>query len=415
MPRPTHVDIAEYQYDLPEDRIAKYPLVERDQSKLLVWKDGRITHSRFNQLAGLLPLNSLLFFNNTKVIPARILFEKETGGTIEVFLLHPAEGLPIDEALRTPSGCAWTCTIGNARRWTSGLKLRKVVENIELTATWNDRSQALVTFTWTPPGMTFNEVVERVGAVPLPPYLRREADTSDKTRYQTVYSAREGAVAAPTAGLHFTPAVLDELRSKGIATDTLTLHVSAGTFLPIKTTNAAEHTMHEEEVVVAKSNIINMLDKSKLIVAVGTTAMRTLESMYWYGVLLAQNPEADFDIPQDLPYREHPLNLDREEALRLVIRRMESLGVEELTGHTSIYLMPGYSFRITKGLITNFHQPGSTLLLLVSAFMGPAWKEIYNTALTEDYRFLSYGDSSLLLPLPRDLKPGLEGKPLIAC
>lgn len=398
MPRPTHVDIAEYQYDLPEDRIAKYPLAERDRSKLLVWKDGRITHSRFDQLPGLLPLNSLLFFNNTKVIPARILFEKETGGTIEVFLLHPAEGRPIGEALLAPSGCTWTCTIGNARRWPNGVKLRKVVENIELTATWDDRSQALVSFTWTPPEMTFNEIVERVGAVPLPPYLRREADNSDKTRYQTVYSAREGAVAAPTAGLHFTPAVLDELRSKGIATDTLTLHVSAGTFLPIKTTNAAEHTMHEEEVVVTKYNIINMLDSSKLIVAVGTTAMRTLESVYWYGVLLAQNPEADFDIPQDLPYRENPMIPDRNAALRLVIKRMESLGVEELTGYTSIYVMPGYSFRITKGLITNFHQPGSTLLLLVSAFVGPAWKEIYRTALAENYRFLSYGDSSLLLP-----------------
>lgn len=393
------IDLSHYLYSLPDDRIARHPLAERDKSKLLVWKAGQINHSHFSQITDFLPDNSILFFNNTKVIPARILFEKETGGVIEIFLLNPADGTPIEEALQATSTCTWSCTVGNSKRWPEKLKIRKFGEGMELIADLTDRASGTVRFSWSPPDLRFVEVVEHLGAVPLPPYLKRAPELDDKDRYQTVYSAREGAVAAPTAGLHFTPAILERLRLQGIAADFLTLHVSAGTFLPIKVSNAVEHPMHKEEISITKSNIINMLDGEKRVIAVGTTALRTLESVYWYGYLLSQNPEASFEIPQYLPYQSRSVSMGTREALDFVLKKMERSGVEKLIGHTSIYVIPGYRFRLTKGLLTNFHQPGSTLLLLVSAFTGHAWKAIYDEALSHDYRFLSYGDSSLLLPV----------------
>lgn len=392
------IPLADYQYALPDERIARYPLPNRDQSKLLVWKSGEISHHHFLQLPELLPVNSTLFFNNTKVIPARLLFEKDTGGTIEVFLLNPANpGTTIHNSLLSPSPVTWKCAVGNAKRWSPGLALRKCLTDLELHVKWADRAQGVVEFSWTPPGMPFARIVEQAGAVPLPPYLNRAPEESDRDRYQTVFSENQGAVAAPTAGLHFTPSVIEDLRRRGIATEFLTLHVSAGTFLPVKAANAAEHTMHEEELILTKSNIISMLNPNRTIIAVGTTALRTLESAYWYGSLLARDPRAEFRISQKLPYEE-PGNLSKEQALGLVLKRMENLGVEQLVGHTSLFVLPGYQFRVTEGLVTNFHQPGSTLLMLIAAFVGDRWKDIYEGALARDYRFLSYGDSSLLLP-----------------
>lgn len=393
------VHLSDYQYDLPEDRIAKYPLADRDQSKLLVWKGGEISHSKFFQLPDLLPVNSTLFFNDTKVIPARLLFEKATGGTIEVFLLNPADpGTLLQDSLQSSSPTTWKCAVGNAKRWPSELILRKSLTGTELLARWVDRTEGIVEFSWTPAELPFARIVEQAGAVPLPPYLNRPAEASDKDRYQTIYSKAQGAVAAPTAGLHFTPAVLDELTKRGIRSEFLTLHVSAGTFLPVKVSNAAEHKMHEEELIITKANIISLLEPNRRTIAVGTTAMRTLESTYWYGALLARNAEATFVIDQELPYLE-PCSLTKAEALAKVLERMEALGVDQLAGHTSLYILPGYRFRVVEGLITNFHQPGSTLLMLISAFVGPKWKEVYEEALSHGYRFLSYGDSSLLMPV----------------
>lgn len=394
------IALSDYQYDLTEDRIARYPLADREQSKLLVWNSGNIQHSVFEQIADYLPVNSLLFFNNTKVIPARLLFEKETGASVEVFLLGPADpGTEMVHALQVKGAASWQCTIGNAKRWPDDLVLVREIGTLRLEARWGDRAMGLISFSWTPSETPFAEVIDLVGAVPLPPYLNRHAETIDRERYQTVYSKHEGAVAAPTAGLHFTPSILSRLGSQGMQTDYLTLHVSAGTFLPIKSENAEEHRMHEEEIVVHKGNIINLLQPDKQVIAVGTTALRTLESLYWYGVMLTVNPNASFNISQDLPYQGLIHQVTSRKALEKVLQKMDDLGVDSMTGHTSIYIVPGYKFRITQGLITNFHQPGSTLLLLISAFIGPAWRAVYESAKGSGYRFLSYGDSSLLLPV----------------
>ncbi len=394
------IPLSEYQYDLHDEMIAKYPLADRAQSKLLVWKDGKIEHQSFKQLADYLPINSTLFFNNTKVIPARILFEKETGASIEVFLLSPAQhDTLLADALQEKGSSIWCCAIGNAKRWPDNLVLNKALGSISLSAAWLDREKGLIQFTWTPAETPFAQIIQSAGAVPLPPYLHRDPEAIDLERYQTVYSRYEGAVAAPTAGLHFTPSIMDGLTAKGIQTDFLTLHVSAGTFLPIKSPDVADHQMHEEEIIIRKQNIINLLQHDRRVIAVGTTAMRTLESLYWYGALLSADAEAHFQIAQELPYQTAIDQPTPRRALELVLKRMDELGIEELAGHTSIYIVPGYRFRITQGLITNFHQPGSTLLVLISAFAGPSWRNMYEEAMANGYRFLSYGDSSLLLPV----------------
>ncbi len=394
------ISLSDYHYELPENRIAKYPTAVRDESKLLVWKDGVIKHEKFNQLSDYLPVNSTLFFNNTKVIPARLLFEKETGAAIEVFLLAPANTtLSLALALDAKGSSTWKCAVGNSKRWPEQVKLNKTIRNIELSAAWKEKELGLVTFSWMPAEIPFSEIIGESGVVPLPPYLKREAEALDRERYQTVYSHHEGAVAAPTAGLHFTPNVLEQLGTLGIQTNFLTLHVSAGTFLPIKSENAADHRIHEEELVIHKSNIISLLQENRRFIAVGTTALRTLESLYWFGVILSTNPTAPFSIDQDFPYNWSGDLPTTRQALEFVLSRMQRDKVEELTGHTSIYIMPGYQFRIIHGLITNFHQPGSTLLVLISALIGGVWKQVYQEALDKEYRFLSYGDSSLLLPI----------------
>lgn len=388
--------ISDYRYDLPPDRIALFPLSKRDDSKLLVYRKGQITHSKFHSVTDFLPANSFLFFNDTKVIPARIHFTKETGATIEIFLLSAVKpSVIISEVMAERSECVWQCTIGNLKRWTSPTISKEVKDN-NFTAELIDRENGLVKFSWTG-NLSFAEMVDEAGVTPLPPYLKRNAETSDKQRYQTIYSHNEGAVAAPTAGLHFTDEVFKNLASKNIQHDFLTLHVSAGTFQPVKTETAEDHVMHHEQIIVTKKNLENLLVRDRFIIPVGTTAMRTLESIYWYGVKLLKDGNASFEIGQEDPYNMNETP-DAIAAISKVLEVMETQQTDKLIGETSIFIRPGYGFKICKGLITNFHQPGSTLMLLVAALIGKDWKRVYDEALGNEYRFLSYGDSSLLLP-----------------
>jgi S-adenosylmethionine:tRNA ribosyltransferase-isomerase len=391
------LNIKSFQYQLPDDRIALFPLADRDKSKLLIFRHGKISHSQFFQIAEALPENSFLFFNNTRVIPARLHFRKSTGADIEIFLLNPVEPSSIvGEAMLSKGKCKWQCTIGNLKRWNDSLTLVKQQNGITLEANLTDRSASTVEFSWDPPH-SFAHVVDVVGETPLPPYLHREPQASDKETYQTVYSKHEGAVAAPTAGLHFTDAVFKSLLHKNIQHDFLTLHVSAGTFQPIKTQDAEEHIMHGEQMIITKQNIENLLLPDRFVTAVGTTSMRTIESLYWFGVKLLVNSNSPFKIAQNDPYI-LPHHFTATESLDAILKSMTSRGLNTLIGETSIYIKPGYKFRICKALITNFHQPGSTLILLIAAFIGDYWKEIYRQALENNYRFLSYGDSSLLIP-----------------
>ncbi len=390
------LNINDFTYELPADRIALYPLEKRDQSKLLVYQQGKILHERFRSLVDFLPDNSLLFFNDTKVIPARLHFTKDTGAVIEIFLLHPVTPSSlVAEAMQAHTQSSWKCTIGNLKRWKDDV-LVKELGTSTLEARLLNREDGIVEFRWTE-NISFAEIITRSGETPLPPYLKRKPEGTDRDRYQTVYAHYEGAVAAPTAGLHFTEDVLQALKAKGIATDYVTLHVSAGTFQPVKVQNAAEHTMHNEQVLVSRNNINNLL-QGKFNIPVGTTSMRTLESLYWFGVKLQNDPNAIFTIQQHDPYQSYTSLPSAQQALESIAAYMDRNQLDILTGETSIYIMPGYTFRICKGLVTNFHQPGSTLILLVAAFVGDNWKTIYQQALTNDYRFLSYGDSSLLLP-----------------
>lgn len=391
-----HLNTDDYSYKLTPDRIATYPMEVRDQSKLLIYNKGSIAHAQFNSLAAQLPVSSFLIFNDTKVIPARLHFTKGTGAEIEVFLLNPI--LPSSlmlEAMQAENRCTWKCTIGNLKRWKDENVLTKDLSGITLEAHLRDRNEGHVEFIWNS-SEPFAEIISRTGNTPLPPYINRKSESTDRERYQTIYSNFEGAVAAPTAGLHFTSAVFKSLEEKNIQTDFLTLHVSAGTFQPIKVKNAADHTMHNEQVVVKKRNVENLL-KNSFIVPVGTTSMRTIESIYWYGVKLLSDGNSKFSIDQADPYV-HQQTPSKREALSAVLNYFDRNEVDTITGETSIYIVPGYQFRICNALITNFHQPGSTLILLVAAFIGDDWKKVYQSALENKYRFLSYGDSSLLIP-----------------
>jgi S-adenosylmethionine:tRNA ribosyltransferase-isomerase len=391
-----YINIQEYTYGLPPEKIAEHPLEVRDASKLLVYKNGNITHTVFNQLPELLPVNTLLIFNDTRVIPARILFTKDTGAAIEIFLLNPiAPSTIMAEVMNSKGCCTWQCTIGNLKRW-KDTALKKNCEGVNLKATLINRAENIVEFTWDNT-YTFAEMVTRAGITPLPPYIKRDASANDVKRYQTIYSHYDGAVAAPTAGLHFTENVFSDLLKKGIEHDFVTLHVSAGTFQPVKVENALEHTMHHEQVVISKSTLEELLNSDKIVVAVGTTSMRTLESLYWFGVKLMNNPQSEFNITQDDAYQ-YKITPNPSEALQAVFNHMNRRHLDTLIGNTAIYIHPGYTFKICKGLITNFHLPASTLMLLVASFVGPHWKTIYTEALNNNYRFLSYGDSSLLLP-----------------
>ena len=391
------LNIEDFTYNLPAEKIASHPLSDRSESKLLVYQKGKIQHSNFKSILEFLPSNSILFFNNTRVIPARIHFQKETGAEIEIFLLSPLKPSPImAAAMESSHSCSWQCTIGNLKRWKEDQQLSRVTTQGTLTASLINRSEGIVEFNWDTK-QSFAEILNTIGVTPLPPYIKRDVSKDDINRYQTVYSHYEGAVAAPTAGLHFTNDILDSLRDRGIGTDFLTLHVSAGTFQPVKVTNALDHEMHHEQVVVTKKSIENLIEPNRSIVAVGTTSMRTLESLYWFGVKLLKDSSSNFSITQHDPYVEerHPT---KEESVQAILKMMDTQKLDTITGNTSIFIHPGYSFKICNALITNFHLPASTLILLVAAFIGDDWKKIYQQALENNYRFLSYGDSSILIP-----------------
>ncbi|MEZ0543100.1 S-adenosylmethionine:tRNA ribosyltransferase-isomerase [Fibrella arboris] len=390
----------QFQYDLPDERIARFPLPKRDQSKLLVYKEGQISHRRFYELPDLLPVDSFLVFNNTKVIPARLLFTKSTGATIELFLLNPIPAdQPVGEAMLDTGSAVWQCMIGNRKKWREGETLLLTFGEVVLIAEWEDAEKSQIRFTWQPDDETFAELIEQAGQMPLPPYLKREPVAADSQTYQTVYAKKEGAVAAPTAGLHMTKEVLGTLAERGIGHDALTLHVGAGTFQPIKADDPRQHTMHAEQVVYTRENITNVLEHLNHLIPVGTTSMRSLESLYWFGVRLLKNHPDPFYLDQayayNVPAEEQPSASEAVEAVRLY---MEQRKLPLLTAHTAIYITPGYQMKLCRGIVTNFHQPGSTLILLIAALVGDAWRTIYTEALSNDYRFLSYGDSSLLLP-----------------
>lgn len=400
MPPLSSIDMQDFNYGLPDGRIAKYPLAERDASKLLVWEQGEISHQQFRQVPDLLEGDKVLFFNNTKVIPARLFFRKEGGSLIETFLLSPLAPPSVEQAMQATGSAAWSCAVGNLKRWKDELVLSRSLQidgqEVTLKAHLENRKKQVVRYEWSEPQLPFVRIIEAAGIMPIPPYLNRQAEETDRTTYQTVYSKRQGAVAAPTAGLHFTPAVLDALSQRGTRREELTLHVSAGTFKPVTADNAVEHEMHVEQVAVSRKNV-EALTTGRPVVAVGTTSMRTLESLYWFGVRLRTDPKPKFNIGQYEPYRHHGDLPDLTTAAQLILDFMDKNDLTELHGNTQIFIVPGYRFRVCDALITNFHQPSSTLLLLVSAFVGgDAWREIYDAALQNDYRFLSYGDSSLL-------------------
>ena len=415
--------IEEYNYPLPDERIAKYPLAERDQSKLLVYRDGQVSEDRFCHAGEYLPADSLLIYNNTRVIQARLEFRKQSedgqqGARIEVFCLEPLDPHDYQLSLGSTDGCTWKCMIGNAKKWKSGALALPVVlpsgEEVVLLAEKGEQTgnTFAVRFWWNTPAsnlsplasnlkISFAEILDAVGELPIPPYLNRKTEESDKTTYQTVYSRIKGSVAAPTAGLHFTDNVLNGLRKRGIQTAEVTLHVGAGTFQPVKVADANQHTMHTEIIAVPKTTIQTIINNLGHIVAVGTTSMRTLESLYFLGEQLyttLHNTTPHYttlSVAQFEPYeQEHTLTTH--EALQAIVDYLEATGQDILHAETQIMIKPGYIFRVVNQLITNFHQPKSTLLLLVSAFVGGDWHTIYDYALSHDFRFLSYGDSSIL-------------------
>ena len=394
----TPIYIADYNYPLPDERIAKYPLSERDHSKLLVYHDGKVSEDRFYNVGDYIAPGSLLIYNNTRVIQARLEFHKPTGARIEVFCLEPLTPHDYQLSLGSTSGCIWKCMVGNVKKWhDEPIELKAGAFTLRAYKEQTLGNTFAIRFAWDEPHVSFAEILDAVGELPIPPYLNRKTEKSDLQTYQTVYSRIKGSVAAPTAGLHFTERVLADLRERCIETDEVTLHVGAGTFLPVKTADANEHTMHSEIIAVPKSTIQHIIHNLGHIVAVGTTSMRTLESLYFIGVQLKNKKSkiADLHIDQFEPY-EHDYSLSTGSALQAIVDYLNAKGQETLHAETQIMIKPGYTFHVVDQLITNFHQPQSTLLLLVSAFVGGDWHTIYDYALAHDFRFLSYGDSSIL-------------------
>jgi S-adenosylmethionine:tRNA ribosyltransferase-isomerase len=409
---PRHIHISDYQYDLPDERIAKFPMARRDQSKLLIYNKGEVGEDVFFHLPGYLPKGALMVFNNTKVIQARMHFRKtdangeHTGALIEVFLLEPAEPADYEQMFQTTGHCAWYCLVGNLKKWKEG-PLTRVVEvegtQVEVTATRGPihGTSHRIDFTWNG-DVSFATIIDTMGELPIPPYLNRETQDSDKTTYQTVYSKIKGSVAAPTAGLHFTPEVLADLDAHGIEREELTLHVGAGTFKPVKSEEMEGHEMHTEYISVRRDTITKLLNHDCQAIAVGTTSVRTLESLYYMGLKVIANPDLTEDqlhVSQWEPYHNGDCpQCDTRSSLQALASWMDARGLEVLHASTQIIICPGYDYKIVRMLVTNFHQPQSTLLLLVSAFVGGDWHKIYDYALAHDFRFLSYGDSSLLIP-----------------
>lgn len=397
------INIEHYDYALPENRIAKYPKKDRAASRLLVYHSGNITDRVFSSLPDLLPKGARLVFNDTKVIAARMNFLKKTGAHIEIFCLEPFEPTEYHEVFSSTGHCSWKCLVGNLKKWKGEVLETDILSNqqaIKLKAELEKKQDdgVVVRFKWTPAHIPFSKVLDVFGQVPVPPYLNRASEAIDKERYQTVYSKFEGSVAAPTAGLHFTDHVIGALQLKQIKISAITLHVGAGTFTPVKEEDATEHLMHREPFLISREEVMHLFFSGEPIVPVGTTSMRTIESLYWLGVKHAHGwiPDEDIHLDQWEPYQLHHLTV--REAGDALLHYLDQQGQDVYQASTSVMIVPGYSFRMCDGLITNFHQPRSTLLLLVSAFIGEAWKKIYAHALTHDYRFLSYGDSSLLVP-----------------
>ena len=416
-----HIHISDYNYDLPDSRIAKFPVSPRDTSKLLVYRHGEISDDIFYNLPKYLPQKSLMVFNNTKVIQARMHFRKETGALIEVFLMEPAAPTDYELMFQTRGECSWLCMVGNLKKWKEGSLVRtfdvagttinfKATMRRDIIDTKSGGTNYWVDFTWDNPQVSFAEILDAVGELPIPPYLNRETQDSDKTTYQTVYSKIKGSVAAPTAGLHFTDKVLAAIDAAGVRREELTLHVGAGTFKPVKSEEIDGHTMHTEYVCVRRDTLQTLLDYDCCAIAVGTTSVRTLESLYYMGVKLEANPEAaeeDLHVCQWEPYEKAdgtPVGgnlidgITPQKAISNIIAWLDKNNLKTLHSSTQIIIAPGYEYKIVKVLVTNFHQPQSTLLLLVSAFLKGDWHNVYDYALSHDFRFLSYGDSSILIP-----------------
>lgn len=403
---PKNIKIVDYNYPLPDERIAKFPLKERDQSKLLVYNHGEVSHDTFVNIVNYLPKGALLIYNNTRVIQARMFFHKLTGALIEVFLLEPASPSDYELMFQTRGRCSWICMIGNLKKWKEGCLERQIEVSGKTITLSVERKHEVhtghwVDFVWNDDTISFAEIIDAVGELPIPPYLNRKTEESDKTTYQTVYSKIKGSVAAPTAGLHFTDRVLRDIDAHGIERDEVTLHVGAGTFKPVKAEFIEGHEMHTEYVSIHRHTIERLMAHGGEAIAVGTTSVRTLESLYYMGCKLIADPSLSEDalhVNQWEPYEtegEKPTTLD---ALRALIAWYDLNGVNVLHSSTQIIIAPGYNYHIVKMLITNFHQPQSTLLLLVSAFLHGDWHKVYDYALANDFRFLSYGDSSLLIP-----------------
>ena len=400
------IKIEAYNYPLPDERIAKFPKAQRDESKLLIYNKGVVSESVFRQLPDFLPSGALMVMNNTRVIQARLHFRKDTGALIEIFLLEPAQPADYEQMFQQTMSCSWLCLVGNQKKWKEGTLTREIEvkgQTIEVRATRRGEhgTSQWIDFEWSG-GVSFAEILEVMGELPIPPYLNRETQESDKTTYQTVYSKIKGSVAAPTAGLHFTYRVLQAVDARGIEREEVTLHVGAGTFKPVKSATIGEHAMHTEYIAVRRHTIERLIAHGGEAIAVGTTSVRTLESLYYMGLKVLQNPditEEELHVNQWEPYEE--VRGDRLEVRGVLQALLDWLDRHELTvlhSSTQIIIAPGYDYKIVKMLITNFHQPQSTLLLLVSAFVKGDWRKIYDYALAHDFRFLSYGDSSLLIP-----------------
>lgn len=394
--KPVFIDIKEFDYPLPDEKIAKYPLEKRSASKLLFCNKGLIEHRRFDELPDLLPPHSLLVFNNTKVIEARLKFKKETGAEIELFLLNPALHQNATNVLKTKGKSIWQCMVGNKKRWKEEDVLELSTKDFTIRATWKDREKDLVEFDF-PTNHSLEQTIHELGSLPIPPYLNRPTEEIDITRYQTNFAQYNGSVAAPTAALHFDDIVLEKLKQKNILSKYLTLHVGAGTFKPVSAENAIDHLMHEEYIIYSRDFIESLTTHQGPVIAVGTTSLRSLESLYWYGVGLIKGLLDHFHIEQYFPYQFETNTITVEESLTAIIELMNKKGLATLEGTSSIYIVPGYIPKMVKGIVTNFHQPQSTLLLLIASLVGNDWKTIYEEALKNEYRFLSYGDSSLLL------------------
>lgn len=403
---PKHLSIAEFTYELPTERIADYPVHPRDQSKLLIFQKGNTGHDIYANISRHLPDDSLLVFNNTKVVEARLLFQKPTGGVIEIFCLEPHEQYKdITTALQQTGKVWWQCLVGGASKWKPGQVLQKTITSgegeIQLSASYIEKKAGsfIIQLSWEPAGKSFAEILHLAGAIPLPPYIKRKADDTDSETYQTIYAKTDGSVAAPTAGLHFTENIFTQLKEKNIQTSYVTLHVGAGTFKPVKAEIMGEHEMHAEFIDVSADTIreLAVAVEERAVIPVGTTSMRTIESLYWLGVKASQENEIN-GLSQWEVY-EHPVqNMPANEALDALLKWMEMHNMKQLITKTQIIIAPGYRFRIAKGLVTNFHQPQSTLLLLIAALVGDKWKDLYRFAMENDFRFLSYGDGCLLIP-----------------